>query len=117
MVSPFKIAREAALDKTAGATKFLGEPCSPGCSLMPCHAAPCHWVRRSMARLCTRLLSCWAHALLAGTQHVVSNLPAHPCPPVNLPPVTDELLIWREIGFNLCLHRHHQLHSLAALPQ
>lgn len=29
----------------------------------------------------------------------------------------DELLIWREIGFNLCLHRHHQLHSLAALPQ
>lgn len=25
MVSPFKIAREAALDKTAGGTKFLGE--------------------------------------------------------------------------------------------
>ena len=25
MVSPFKIAREAALDKTAGATKFSGE--------------------------------------------------------------------------------------------
>lgn len=28
MVSPFKIAREAALDKTAGGTKFLGEALS-----------------------------------------------------------------------------------------
>jgi hypothetical protein len=28
-----------------------------------------------------------------------------------------QFLVWREIGFNACLHRYEQLHSLAVLPQ
>lgn len=65
------------------------------------------------------LLTWQLGALSASSHAVLLLMPAHHWPPPpcfsRLPP--DELLIWREIGFNLCLHRFHQLHSLAALPQ
>lgn len=101
MVSPFKVAREAALERGPGGTKFLG-----GCG--------CVWLARggldSAAGLSvwTQPLGAWFALLAASVAHPPSHLQSRP---------PDEFLIWREIGFNLCLHRHHDLHSLAALPK
>ena len=110
MVSPFKIAREAALDKTAGGTKFLGEKLFE------------KLLRRFLQQAAVSAASSDLCALHAFRSADVSRLAlastalASLC--LDLPcGCADELLIWREIGFNLCLHRHHQLHSLAGLPQ
>ena len=98
MVSPFKVAREAALDKTAGATKFLGGRAAA--------AAAVGWT--AVGRLALRAAAFGGCACLPLPGLPPPHLPAH---------AADECLVWREIGFNLCLHRHHDLHTLAALPK
>ena len=113
------------MDRSAGAAKFLGEHapfkrCGPWGSIpgvppaLLLLASTAVAVGRQAAKLAGLLL--WHKKLLAFCAALTPCMRCAACP---LPksPTADEFLVWREIGFNACLHRHHQLHSLAALPQ
>lgn len=90
MVSPFKVAREAILDRSAGAAKFLGEPLLCRKSAAGCRTRSAWWCRaKSYQRPCLR--SCWhwsrrpsdlVPAMLPSIAQVLRWSPKHPpnCP-------------------------------------
>lgn len=97
MVSPFKVAREAALDK------------SGGWSL---------WHRRAwILAPCSAALPKEPHLFPSPRTPLTCPPVAHFVLPAGATKYLDEFLTWREVSYLYCLHHLPRLHSLDALPR